>query len=163
MRKAKRTIRKWIRKRWWLGLAVLVLAVGAWRIWRQPRPQVLHRQDAWLLSAAPQTVSQLPDNAFTAVLPPMEAGRIAYVRDYSASGHYQIVWEDVSQAAAAAYLTALEEHGFVRLMGTAEEVASGVLLAKAEWTLSVSLSEGTMNLLMTRQTTETPTPAPIFP
>lgn len=163
MRKAKRKMRmrKWLRKRWWLILAALLLAVGAWQIWKQPRPQVLHRQDAWLLSAEPQTVDTLPDNEFTAVLPPMEAGRIAYIRDYSASGHYQIVWEDISQTAAAAYLDALEAAGFHRLMGTAEEVSSGVLLAKAEWTLSVSLSEGTLNLLMTRQ--ETATPEPIFP
>lgn len=87
-------------------------------------------------------------------------GRLLYIRDYSASGHYQIVWEGVSAEAAEAYLTALLDKGFTRLMGTAEDIASGVLLARGDLTLSISLSGGTLNMLMTRAEEPTPTPLP---
>ena len=105
-------------------------------------------------------VDTLPDNAFTAELPEEIDGRLSYIRDYSASGHYQIVWEGVSAEAAEAYLTALLDKGFTRLMGTAEDIASGVLLARGDLTLSISLSGGTLNLLMTRAEEPTATPLP---
>lgn len=151
-----------VQRRKYALLAVLVVLLGAvaWKIWQTPRPTVLHRQDAWLSSAEPEMVDTLPDNAFTAELPDEMDGRLSYIRDYSASGHYQIVWEDVSEEAAEAYLNALEDKGFTRLMGTAEEMASGVLLAQGDLTLSISLSGGTMNLLMTRTEQATPTPMP---
>ena len=90
------------RRRKLVLLAVLLIMVGiaVWRIWQTPRPVVLHRQDAWLSSAEPEMVDTLPDNAFTAELPEEIDGRLSYIRDYSASGHYQIVWEDVSAEAA---------------------------------------------------------------
>lgn len=143
-------------------LAVLLIMVGiaVWRIWQTPRPTVLHRQDAWLSSAEPEMVDTLPDNAFTAELPEEIDGRLLYIRDYSASGHYQIVWEGVSAEAAEAYLTALLDKGFTRLMGTAEDIASGVLLARGDLTLSISLSGGTLNMLMTRAEEPTATPLP---
>ena len=140
------------RRRKWVLLAVLLIMVGiaVWRIWQTPRPTVLHRQDAWLSSAEPEMVDTLPDNAFTAELPAEIDGRLLYIRDYSASGHYQIVWEGVSAEAAESYLTALLDKGFTRLMGTAEDIASGVLLARGDLTLSISLSGGMLNMLMTR-------------
>ena len=58
------------------------------------------------------------------------------------------------------YLTALLDKGFTRLMGTAEDIASGVLLARGDLTLSISLSGGTLNMLMTRAEEPTPTPLP---
>lgn len=149
------------RRRKWVLLAVLLIMVGiaaVWRIWQTPRPVVLHRQDAWLSSAEPEMVDTLPDNAFTAELPEEIDGRLLYIRDYSASGHYQIVWEDVSAEAAEAYLNALLDKGFTRLMGTAEDIASGVLLACGDLTLSISLSGGTLNMLMTRAEEPTATP-----
>ena len=93
-------------------------------------------------------------------LPEEIDGRLLYIRDYSASGHYQIVWEGVSAEAAESYLTALLDKGFTRLMGTAEDIASGVLLARGDLTLSISLSGGTLNMLMTRAEEPTPTPLP---
>lgn len=143
-------------------LAILVMLVGAaaWKIWQTPRPVVLHRQDAWLSSAEPEMVDTLPDNAFTAELPEEIDGRLSYIRDYSKSGHYQIVWEDVSAEAAEAYLNALLDKGFTRLMGTAEDIASGVLLVRGDLTLSISLSGGTLNMLMTHTEQPTPTPLP---
>ena len=74
--------------------------------------------------------------------------------------HYQIVWEGVSAEAAESYLTALLDKGFTRLMGTAEDIASGVLLARGDLTLSISLSGGTLNMLMTRAEEPTATPLP---
>ncbi len=151
------------RRRKLVLLAVLLIMVGiaaVWRIWQTPRPVVLHRQDAWLSSAEPEMVDTLPDNAFTAELPEEIDGCLSYIRDYSASGHYQIVWEGVSAEAAEAYLTALLDKGFTRLMGTAEDIASGVLLARGDLTLSISLSGGTLNMLMTRAEESTPTPLP---
>ena len=147
-------------RRKYVLLAILVLLAGAaaWRIWQTPRPGMLHRQDAWLSSAEPERVDALPDNAFTVVLPEKIDGHLSYIRDYSASGHYQIVWEDVSAEAAEAYLNALLDKGFTRLMGTAEDIASGVLLARGDLTLSISLSGGTLNMLMTRVEEPTPTP-----
>lgn len=59
-----------------------------------------------------------------------------------------------------AYLTALLDKGFTRLMGTAEDIASGVLLARGDLTLSISLSGGTLNMLMTRAEEPTTTPLP---
>ena len=145
------------RRRKLVLLAVLLIMVGiaVWRIWQTPRPTVLHRQDAWLSSAEPEMVDTLPDNAFTAELPEEIDGRLSYIRDYSASGHYQIVWE-----AAESYLTALLDKGFTRLMGTAEDIASGVLLARGDLTLSISLSGGMLNMLMTRAEEPTATPLP---
>ena len=93
-------------------------------------------------------------------LPEEIDGRLLYIRDYSASEHYQIVWENVSAEAAEVYLTALLDKGFTRLMGTAEDIASGVLLARGDLTLSISLSGGTLNMLMTRAEEPTPTPLP---
>ena len=146
----------------WVLLAVLLIMVGiaVWRIWQTPRSVVLHRQDAWLSSAEPEMVDTLPDNTFTAELSEEIDGRLLYIRDYSASGHYQIVWEDVSAEAAESYLTALLDKGFTRLMGTAEDIASGVLLARGDLTLSISLSGGTLNMLMTRAEEPTATPLP---
>ena len=140
------------RRRKLVLLAVLLIMVGiaVWRIWQTPRPVVLHRQDAWLSSAEPEMVDVLPDNAFTAELPEEIDGRLLYIRDYSASGHYQIVWEGVSAEAAESYLTAL----------LAEDIASGVLLARGDLTLTISLSGGTLNMLMTRAEEPTPTPLP---
>ena len=56
--------------------------------------------------------------------------------------------------------SALLDKGFTRLMGTAEDIASGVLLARGDLTLSISLSGGTLNMLMTRAEEPTPTPLP---
>ena len=105
-------------------------------------------------------VDTLPDNAFTAELPEEIDGRLLYICVYSASGHYQIVWEGVSAEAAEVYLNALLDKGFTRLMGTAEDIASGVLLARGDLTLSISLSGGTLYMLMTRTEEPTATPLP---
>ena len=115
-----------------LAVSLIMVGIAVWRIWQTPRPTVLHRQDAWLSSAELEMVDTLPDNTFTAELPEEIDGRLLYIRDYSASGHYQIVWEDVSAEAAEAYLNALLDKGFTRLMGTAEDIASGVLLARGK-------------------------------
>lgn len=143
-----------------LAVSMIMVGIAVWRIWQTPRPTVLHRQDAWLSSAEPEMVDVLPDNTFTAELPEKIDGRLLYIRDYSASGHYQIVWEGVSAEAAEVYLNALLDKGFTRLMGTAEDIASGVLLARGDLTLSISLSGGTLNMLMTRAEESTPTPLP---
>lgn len=130
------------RRRKLVLLAVLLIMVGiaVWRIWQTPRSVVLHRQERGCPPPSRKWWTRCPTIPSRRSCPEEIDGRLLYIRDYSASGHYQIVWEDVSAEAAEAYLNALLDKGFTRLMGTAEDIASGVLLARGDLTLSISLS-----------------------
>lgn len=71
--------------------------------------------------------------------------------------HRQDAW---LSSAEPEMVDTLPDNAFTRLMGTAEDIASGVLLARGDLTLSISLSGGMLNMLMTRAEEPTPTPLP---
>ena len=95
----------------------------------------------------PEYVTEWPENSMTEKIPPPKQGEISYVRDYSGSGRYEIVWQDITREESEAYLQQLAEAGYTPLLSDENESSAGILLQKGEVTLSISYS-GTVLVIL---------------
>lgn len=95
----------------------------------------------------PEYVTEWPENSLTEKIPPPKRGKISYVRDYSASGRYEIVWQGITREESEAYLRQLEKAGYTPLLSDENESSAGILLQKGEVTLSISYS-GTVLVIL---------------
>ena len=103
----------------------------------------------WTVTAAPEPVTQWPENGFTAQIPQPDKGTVDYVLDCSDSGHYGIFLKDISLAETSAYLNTLTSQGYVQAISDGNSVSIGTMLQKENVTLSIAQGEGTLGILIT--------------
>ena len=100
------------------------------------------------LSVEPDYCTEWPENGMTALLSPPEEGNIAYVRDGSDEGWYQIVWQNISMEASAEYTEALLGQGYETLCADENGASAGTILQRDEVTLSVAYTADELNILI---------------
>lgn len=93
--------------------------------------------------------SAWPDNEYTENIFQPEGATVVSVRDFSASGRYEINFTDITRDEADTYVQQLVDSGFVSVADGKNDVSAGVLLQKADTTLSISYSGDSLTLLIT--------------
>ena len=79
----------------------------------------------------------------------LQNGTVDYVLDYTDSGRYAVFIKDISSEESDQYVKELKENGYSVIHSDANDVSVGTMLESEDAYLSISYSEGILEILVT--------------
>lgn len=102
-----------------------------------------------MTGAAPEYLTEWPDNTFTETILKPQNGKMDYVLDYTDSGRYAIFIKDISSKESEHYVEELKNNGYSEIHSNADDTAAGTMLESDYAYLSISYSDDVLGILIT--------------
>lgn len=99
-------------------------------------------------SAAPEYISEWPENEYTALIPKPEYGTMDYIYNSSDTGRYMLVLTNITKEQSLIYVDELKEQGYTEIHSKGNEVSVGTMLQKDNAILSIAYSDNLINILI---------------